>query len=247
MGLALRSAMAAVLPSFDAIPVPGGGGLLREMRIGADLAGGLLHLPRALAAPRGRDEPVLLLPGFSAGDASLWLLRAFLRRLGWDARGWGLGTNRGDAPSLLPRVVALTERLARESGRPVHLVGWSMGGFLARELARDRPDLAAQVVTMGTPVVGGPKYTAAAALFRRRGYDLDAIEAECTARAGRPIRAPITAIYSRRDGVVAWQACIDRASRRVEHVEVSSTHAGLGFDLRVWHIVASRLARPLTP
>ena len=220
--------------------------MLREMRVGADLASGLLHLPRVLGAPRGRDEPVLLLPGFTAGDASMWLLRSFLRRLGWDARGWGLGTNRGDAPTLLPRVLACVERVAQQAGRPVHLVGWSMGGFLARELARDRGDLVAQVVTMGTPVVGGPKYTAVGALFRRLGYDLDAIEAACEARAGRPIEAPITAIYSRRDGVVAWQACIDRASRHVEHVEVSSTHAGLGFDLRVWRVVADRLARPLT-
>jgi esterase/lipase len=238
--------MALPLPTFDAIPVPPSASMLREMRLGADLAGGLRHLPHALAAPRGRREPVLLLPGFSAGDASMWLLRGFLRRLGWDARGWGLGTNRGDAPSLLPRVTEVAERLAARSGRPVHLVGWSMGGFLARELARDRADLAAQVVTMGTPVVGGPKYTAVGALFRRRGYDLDAIEAECEARARRPIEAPITAIYSRRDGVVAWQACIDRASRCVEHVEVASTHTGLGFDLRVWRIVAERLARPLT-
>src|SRR5688572_11770059 len=194
--------MATSLPSFHAIPIPAGGSMLREMRVGADLASGLLHLPRVLGAPRGRDEPVLLLPGFSAGDASMWLLRGFLRRLGWDARGWGLGTNRGDAPTLLPRVVECVERVAQQAGRPVHLVGWSMGGFLARELARDRGELVAQIVTMGTPVVGGPKYTAVGALFRRLGYDLDAIEAACEARACRPIEAPITAIYSRRDGVV---------------------------------------------
>jgi pimeloyl-ACP methyl ester carboxylesterase len=173
----------------------------------------------------------------------MWMLRNYLRRLGWDAAGWGLGINRGDAPSLLPRVIDVAERFADRRGRPLHLVGWSMGGFLAREVARDRPELAEQVITLGTPVVGGPKYTAVAPIFRRRGYDLDAIEAECEALARRPIEAPITAIYSRRDGVVAWQACLDRTSPRIEHVEVQSTHAGLGFDGRVWQIIVDRLGR----
>jgi len=227
--------------SFDAIPIPDGTSLWREARILTDLASGLLHLPHAALAVRGRPEPVLLLPGFTAGDASTLPLRAFLRGLGWDARGWGLGRNRGDAPALLPRVIECTERIADATGHPVRMVGWSMGGFLAREAARERPDLVSALITLGTPVVGGPKYTAVAALFRRRGYDLDAIEAECVARARRPIRAPITAVYSRRDGVVAWQACIDRTSPDVEHVEVACTHAGLGFDLRVWCIVADRL------
>lgn len=150
---------------------------------------------------------------------------------------------------LLPRVVEVVDRFAQRTGHPVRMVGWSMGGFLAREVARDRPELVAQIVTMGTPVVGGPKYTTVASLLRSRGYDIDAIATECAARARRPIEVPITAIYSRRDGVVAWQACIDRESSRVEHVEVASTHTGLGFDARVWRIVAERLAstriRPL--
>lgn len=234
---------AAPLRSFDAIPMPSRFGFLREARLAADLAGGLAHLPRMLFAARGRAEPVLLLPGFAAGDTSMWLLRNFLRGLGWPAEGWGLGINRGDAESLLPRVIAVTERIAERTGKPVHLIGWSMGGFLAREIARDRPDLAARVITMGTPVIGGPKYTAIASIFRRRGYDLDALEAMCESRASRPIQAPITAIYSRRDGVVAWQACLDHGSPNVEHVEVESTHTGLGFDARVWMIVADRLAR----
>jgi alpha/beta hydrolase fold len=156
----------------------------------------------------------------------------------------GLGVNDGDAPALLPRVLDVAQQMAARTGRPVRMVGWSMGGFLAREAARDRPDLVAHVVTMGTPVVGGPKYNSVAGLFRRRGYDVDAIAEECASRAQRcAIHAPITAIYSRRDGVVAWQACIGDLSPNVEHVEVASTHGGLGFDLRAWQIVADRLAR----
>jgi pimeloyl-ACP methyl ester carboxylesterase len=243
-GADLSSIATTVLPEIDEIPVPRSlRGLWLEARVGADLARGLLHLPHTLRAPRGGGHPVLLLPGFAASDRSMAAMRLFLRRLGWRARGWGLGVNRGDAPALLPRVIEVIDRSAQRFGGPVRLVGWSMGGFLAREVARDRPDLIAQVVTMGTPVVGGPKYTSLANYFRRLGYDIDAIAAECASRATCAIAAPITAIYSRRDGVVAWQACIDRESPRVEHVEVESTHTGLGFDPRVWRIVADRLAR----
>jgi surfactin synthase thioesterase subunit len=174
-------------------------------------------------------------------------LREFLRRLGYSARSWGLGQNHGDALTLLPRVTDRVARLAAKSGRPVHLVGWSMGGFLAREVARDHPELVSRVLTLGTPVVGGAKYTAVAGVFRRLGYDVESLAAECASRALRAIEAPITAIYSRRDGIVAWQACIDHVSRTVEHVEVQSTHSGLGFDPRVWRIVAERLAQGGNP
>jgi pimeloyl-ACP methyl ester carboxylesterase len=126
----------------------------------------------------------------------------------------------------------------------VRLVGWSLGGALAREVAREQPQWVERVVTLGTPVVGGPKYTTVGALYRRRGVDVDAIEREAAARdAALPIRVPVHAIYSRRDGVVAWQACIDRTSPDVEHVEVASTHTGLGFDARVYALIAERLAK----
>jgi pimeloyl-ACP methyl ester carboxylesterase len=148
--------MSASLPAFEPIPIPSRVAFLREARIAADLAGGLRHLSQALAAARGANEPVLLLPGFMAGDASMWPLRLFLRQLGWDARGWELGVNRGDAPRLLPRVIEVADRLAQQRGQALRVVGWSMGGFMARELARDRSDLVARVITMGTPVVGGP-------------------------------------------------------------------------------------------
>jgi hypothetical protein len=218
--------------------------MLREARFLPDLAAGLAALPALARAPRGDGEPVLVLPGYGAGDSSTALLRAFLRSLGYRAEGWGLGRNGGDVGKLLPRVLARTERLFSASDRAVRLVGWSLGGVLAREAAREAPRLVERVVTLGSPVVGGPKYTAAGGLYRRRGFDLDAIEREITARnAARPIRVPIHAIYSRRDGVVAWQACVDRASPDVEHVEVPSTHSGLGFDARVLALVADRLAR----
>jgi hypothetical protein len=218
------------------------GPLLRElagMVVGGRL---LLQAPQLARQPRGGGAPVLVIPGYGAGDGSTSLLRGYLGLLGYRVRGWGLGRNRGNVGTLIPRVTELVGGWADEAGRPLRLVGWSLGGYLAREAARDRPNAVDRVVTFGSPVVGGPKYTATAGAYRRRGYDLDAIEAEVAAREQIPITVPITAIYTRRDHVVAWQACIDHVSPHVEHVEVHSTHLGLGVDPDVFRIIADRLA-----
>ena len=210
---------------------------------------GLLELPRLLLrapslarAPRGNGEPVMVLPGFATGDAATSVLRGYLSLLGYDVRPWGLGRNGGDVPALLPRLVAGVGALARETGHPVRLVGWSLGGYLAREVSRDVPGDVDRVVTLGAPVVGGPKYTLAARAYRRRGVDMDAIEAAVDAREAVPLTRPVSAIYSRKDGVVAWQACVDERNDCVDHVEVSSTHLGLAFSPQVFLVVAERLA-----
>ncbi len=219
-------------------------GLLKEARTLPQLVGTALRLPELLRDPRSADGPVLVVPGFGAGDASTLALRGYLSRLGYRVEGWALGRNRGDVPDLIPRVVERTRQLRQAQGRPVRLVGWSLGGYLARETAREAPELVERVVTLGTPVVGGPKYTAARRFYERQGEDLDAIEREVERRYQVPIPVPIHAIFSESDGVVAWEACIDRKSPDVEHVRVRSSHAGLGFCARVYRIVADRLARP---
>ncbi|MDJ0867347.1 MAG: alpha/beta hydrolase [Myxococcota bacterium] len=216
--------------------------LARESQALRELPRLAWHAADLARQPRGRGEPVVVLPGFGTGDESTVVLRAYLRGLGYRVRGWGLGRNDGDVPALIPRVADLVARAADATGR-VRLVGWSLGGYLAREAARERPEAVEQVVTLGTPVVGGPKYTLAAAYFAGRGYDLDEIEAEVERRDTVPLDVPVTAIYSRSDAVVAWEACIDRRNAGVEHVEVESTHVGLGINPDVFRIVAHRLAR----
>ena len=199
---------------------------------------------RSLASqPRGNGEPVVVLPGFGASDNSTFVLRSYLGLLGYDARGWGLGRNAGDVRGYVLRMIELAQKLAAEHRIPVRLIGWSLGGVIARETARERPDLVARVVTLGSPVVGGPKYTLVAETYRRQGFDLDAIEAAVAERNRVPIRVPVTAIYSRYDGVVAWRACVDEASASAEHIEVVTTHLGLGFAPDVYRIIAQRLAR----
>jgi pimeloyl-ACP methyl ester carboxylesterase len=227
---------------IEILKPPSPSGIFREAR-------GFLEFPRLLfraadlvLQPRGRGEPVLVLPGYGAGDGSTSFLKTYLRFLGYRVSGWHLGRNSGNVPDLLPRVMKRVLSMHRRTQERVRLVGWSLGGFIAREAARERPDVIHQVITLGTPVVGGPKYTVIAQSFRRRGIDLDAMEAEIALRNTILLRTRVTALYSRNDAVVAWQACIDRNCENVEHVEVTTTHMGFGFSPQVYKIIAQRLA-----
>jgi pimeloyl-ACP methyl ester carboxylesterase len=221
---------------------PDGRAAWREARAFLELPGLLLRAPSLSRAPRGDGGPVMVLPGYGTGDGATAILRAYLSRLGHDVRPWGLGRNDGDVPALLPRVVERVAALAQETGRPVRLVGWSLGGYLAREASRDLPDAVDRVITLGTPVVGGPRYTLAARAYRRRGDDLDAIEAAVASRDDVPLTRPVLALYSRRDGIVSWQACIDRRNACVEHVEVETSHLGFVLSATVLLLLATRLA-----
>jgi len=202
---------------------------------------------RLAAAPRGDGGPVLVFPGMGVGDVSTRAIRHTLRRLGHDARPWRLGRNRPDVAAFLERLLPRLEALAAARRRRVALVGWSLGGILARELARLRPDLVHRVVTLGSPVVGGFRHTAVAGLFRIQGWNLAEVE-RLVAEANRtPIRVPVTALWSRRDGIVAWQACVDVATPDVENLEAGSCHWGLGFDPDVLDVIAARLAPAPSP
>ncbi len=199
----------------------------------------LLQLPSLAIAPRGRGT-VLVWPGFGAGNASTTTLRGFLSYLGYRVEGWSEGTNDGDVLNLLDRLKQGLE--SRDDPEPITLVGWSLGGYLAREVARDCPDRVKQVITLGSPVVGGPKYTAVAGAFSDRGTSVDEIERLVDERYDVRLNVPVTAIYSKLDGVVAWQACIDERSPNVEHVEITSSHVGFGFSPQAYRIISDRLA-----
>lgn len=232
----------AALPRPERAPSVRAG--VRELGSGLAATRLLAAAPRLARAPRGDGHTVIDLPGWKAPELSGLPVRAYLRRLGYDARGWGLGTNTGNPERDARRVAELVRRLAEERGAPVSLVGWSLGGVIAREVARRHPDAVRRVITYGTPVLGGPTFTAVARAYapevgeraRRAVEELD---------AASPIQVPLTVIYTRRDGVVAWPACLDRVSPQAEHVEVASTHIGLGLDPDVWNVVADRLARPV--
>lgn len=214
---------------------------LQELTAPAELAALLVRLPALAAKPRGTGQPVIVFPGFGGGDGSTALLRRYLRFLGYRVDGWGLGTNRGDVPNLLAQLLqAVADRHAAE-GEKLRLVGWSLGGYLAREVARDLPACVEQVITLGSPVVGGPRYTLTAPIYRLAGTDFEAIEAEIDRREKVPLQVPVTSIFSRRDGIVHWEACIDTRSDCVEHIEVNASHLGMGVNPAVLGIIADKL------
>lgn len=211
-----------------------------EWRIAREAARLALRSPRFLAAPGGRGEPVLLIPGWQAPEASMGPLRRLLRLKGYDARHWGLGLNRGDVEAYVDSLVPRVRTLAQAADTAIPLVGWSLGGVIAREIAREAPDAVRCVVTYGSPVQGGPIYTAAS-----RAYSADerarirrVIEER---NRDHPIRVPIAAVFSRRDTIVSWPACIDRSNPSVRHYEVDATHFSMGIDPGVWSIVLEEL------
>ncbi len=222
---------------------PGPFHFFREMRLPFDFASLPLRAINLNNAPRGDGQPVMVLPGYLADDTSTWVIRAYLDYLGYDVRGWGLGFNRGKVRKLAAALTDQLEEMMAQDGQSVRLVGQSLGGIIAREIARQRPYLVDRIITLGSPVVGGPKYTAFSNVYRMlTGDHVDNVEQVIKERNRIPIKTPITAIYSRSDGVVAWQACIDDHSPNVEHVEVSSSHGGMGVNGIVLEVIAERLA-----
>ena len=215
-----------------------------ELRAGAEFAALMLQLPALRAqAPKGHGEPVMVLPGFMADDQSTRVLRDFVASLGYLVSPWGQGLSRGRMMDFLAPTIERIAALVQQHGAKPRLVGWSRGGTLAREVARDRPDLVDRVITLGSPVTGGAGATSIARLVRQQtGLGATEMQNLMRERNKTPIRVPITAIYSKSDGVVAWQACIDDVSPQVTHHVVPGSHSGLGFNAQVYRLVARALA-----
>ncbi len=205
----------------------------------------LLQYPALMKLPQGNGEPVMLLPGFTWDDKALYLMRRFLNRKGYKAMGWGLGVNGGNVEETLPKVIQQIKRQVDKHEQPINLVGWSLGGYLSREAARDEPELVKQVITFGSPVIGGPKYTTVAKSYAKLGFDVDRIEKEIEKRWEVPISVPITTIYSKLDNIVAWEAQMDHLHDHTEHFEVKASHISLGFSPEVFRIVVTQLAKNL--
>ena len=219
-----------------------------EIRAPLDWASLLFRAPHLARAPRGDGRPVLLVPGYRTDESSMRPLGRYLGFLGYDVYDWGLGRNNGQVDTYMHRVgERATEILGATGGRSVTVIGWSLGGVIAREAARLYPDAVREVITMGTPIVGGPKYTAVAGQFAKiAGIDLDEFEREVHERNSIGIQQPITAIYSRSDGVVGWRACVDTYNKHARNIEVNSSHFGIGANSRVWQLIADVLAGEAT-
>ena len=217
---------------------------LLEIRAPLDWATILFRAPQLLSAPRGDGRPVMLLPGYATDEASMRPLGAYLRYLGYDVYDWGLGRNRGDVDGYIVEVGDRVTKLSADlDGESLTLIGWSLGGVIAREVARLYEPCVREVITLGTPIIGGPKYTAAAKRFSDyAGLDLDDFEKHVHERNSIGIRQPVTSIYSKLDGIVGWQASVDIYNEQARNIEVYSSHFGIGVNGKVWRLIADILA-----
>jgi pimeloyl-ACP methyl ester carboxylesterase len=212
----------------------------------ADLATLPIAAPWLSFAPRGDGHAVLVLPGLLASDASTVVLRRFLRRLGYQVHGWDLGRNLGPTDEVLDELPARLDQLASQTGRRVSVIGWSLGGIYARELARQRPVQVRRVITLGSPFAltdGGQSHADRAYQRRSRLHANGRVPTRDQVR--QPIGVPSTAVYSRRDGIVSWRACIEPETELHQNVEVRCAHLGFGVDPATLWLIADRLAVPL--
>jgi pimeloyl-ACP methyl ester carboxylesterase len=195
----------------------------------------------------GDGHPVLVLPGFAASDRSTGPLRSALRRKGYATHGWNLGLNIGPHRHIVEGLdQRLTDLHRRYGGVTVSLVGWSLGGVYARELARLRPDAVRQVITLASPYRMRPgDRSRASMLYNTIAPRTDRFLPQTEPEEARPpVPVPATSIYTRTDSVVRWHTCIDTVGPGRENIEVIGTHNGLGVNVAALLAVADRLAQP---
>jgi alpha/beta hydrolase family protein len=192
----------------------------------------------------GDGHPVLVLPGLLADDGSTGALRGFLVSHGYDACGCELGRKLGLRPNLERDMLARIDELFERHGRRrVSLVGWSLGGLYARQLSKIVPDRVRCVITLGSPFACSPKSTNAWRTYELvTGTSVDDQDRSDTLAEAPPV--PTTSIFSRTDGVVAWQGCLNMDGPQVENIEVYGSHCGLGHHPAVVFAIADRLAQP---
>ena len=210
--------------------------------------GWLLNVPLRSVCKNGDGHPVLVLPGLGTGDSSTHYLRTFLDDIGYKAHGWKLGRNLGPRKGLvtmLDNVEARLVQIYEESGKqPVSIIGWSLGGIYAREIAKRRPELVRQVITLGTPFKATAGETNAAGLYEVLSGDTSHRDPNVIAEIAIPPKLPFTSIYSKSDGVVHWECCIEDIGAMSENIEVpGASHLGLGHNPIALYMITDRLTK----
>ena len=197
--------------------------------------------------PVGDGHPVVVYPGLGAGALTTSHLRSYLRDCGFTAYDWDGGVNtgpQGDFDEWLEVLVDRVRQLQREHERKVSLVGWSLGGVYAREVAKRCSGQVRQVITLGTPFSSLSGANHARTIYRMLGGDTSQLTPELEARLKESPPVPTSSIYSKADGVVCWRGCLEREGEFVENIEVNASHLGMAAHPEVLRIVANRLALP---
>jgi pimeloyl-ACP methyl ester carboxylesterase len=218
--------------------------MLAEARGLFELNSSLLLSPLLLRAPKGDGHPVLALPGFLASDLSMAPMRRYLKELGYDAHAWNMGRNLGGLSSLRGALRDLLKQTYETTGRKVSIVGWSLGGVYARDLAVQLPDMVRSVITLGSPFANDVRATNATRLYEALSGEGVNDNPEIREAIAGDLQVPATSIYSRTDGIVNHRTCLLRPSETAENIEVYlASHVGLGVNPAALWAVADRLAQ----
>jgi len=213
-------------PATGPLQPPSKFSTLKEVRAPLEWLFAMGNRKKLHHVPLGDGRLVVLVPGYGADEWSMRPLKKFLSGINYRVFDWGHGRNRGHVDhdtGLLAKTVS--QIVANHGGQAVTLIGWSLGGVLAREVARLHPASVAEVITMGTPLLGGPKYTVVANRYARSmAMDLDAYEAEIHAINEQGISQPVTVLFSKSDGVVGWRASVDTYNDQARNIEVHRSH-----------------------
>lgn len=206
-------------------------------------------LPTLSNLPKGDRHPILLLPGFMAGDSSTLMLRRFLLYMGYEPLPWTLGRNTGSLEQFEEKLINRFYQLARTYNEKISIIGQSLGGVFARNIAHRFPDHVRQVITLGSPfgaMAASSTNQLVTALFRQQsGLSVEEMSSKISGiEAGKSPSVPSTAIFSKGDGVVNWRVCREDAGYQTESIEVSGSHCGMGFNPLIYYIVSDRLSQP---
>lgn len=225
-----------------AIRAPGPWLLALEGRAPWEFAASLAATPWLRRLPRGDGHRVLVLPGLAANDLTTLPMRSFLKDRGYEPAPWQQGLNLGPRAGVLDAVRERVRALFELEGRKVSLLGWSLGGVYAREIAKEMPALVRCVITLGSPFAGPPQATNAWWLFERvSGHPEPDTQMQAALREAPTV--PTTSIYSRTDGVVAWQCSLNPPGPLAENIELHASHIGLGLNPLAMAAIADRLAQ----
>jgi pimeloyl-ACP methyl ester carboxylesterase len=220
--------------------------LALELRALIEYEAYLAATPILRRLKHGDGHPVLVLPGWRVGDRFTRPIRSVLRSQGYWVHGWRLGSNDGPTPEILEGVERRLLELRERHGRSVSLVGLSLGGVYARDLARAHPEAVRQVITLASPFRYRPQDRTSLSWFVERFIkDVPQAPGPDIAEEDRPpLTVPSTAIYTRTDGIVRWHMCIQAAGSRRENVEVRGSHSGLAHNTAALIAISDRLAQP---
>lgn len=219
--------------------------LLQELSVFAELPLFRRTITSLKGLPRGDHHAVMVIPGFGTNDNMTRPLRRALTQLGYVVCGWGQGRNLGMRPAIKHALESRLQKLHEQHGK-VSLIGWSLGGVFARELARQHPKKVRAVYSLGSPINGRPDANNMSALMKilNRGRPLKFDIEKFLQRRHAPA-VPCITFFSRRDGIVAWPCCLEEPAQNTENIEVHGSHLGLVCNFEVLQILAERL--PHTP